>query len=70
MKKVLVDVSAWLVINSMRMERIQFNQLCLQNVANVYRKNAYKDLLVGSDRFVDPKSAFFWSNCFPQTASK
>jgi hypothetical protein len=42
---VLVDVAAWLVINSMRSERIQFNQLCIQNVSNVWRKNAFKTLL-------------------------
>lgn len=41
----LVDVAAWLVINSMRSERIQFNQLCIQNVSNVWRKNAFKTLL-------------------------
>jgi hypothetical protein len=44
-EKVLVDVAAWLVINSMRSERIQFNQLCIQNVSNVWRKNAFKTLL-------------------------
>ncbi len=44
-KKVLIDVSAWLVINSMRSERIQFNQLCIQNVSNVWRKNSFKTLL-------------------------
>ncbi len=44
-QKVLVDVAAWLVINSMRSERIQFNQLCIQNVSNVWRKNSFKTLL-------------------------
>src|SRR5688572_14975081 len=44
-RKVLIDVSAWLVINSMRSERIQFNQLCIQNVSNLWRKNAFKNLL-------------------------
>ena len=44
-QRVLVDVAAWLVINSMRSERIQFNQLCIQNVSNVWRKNAFKTLL-------------------------
>jgi hypothetical protein len=43
--KFLENVSAWLVINSMRSERIQFNQLCLQNTANVWRKNCFRELL-------------------------
>jgi hypothetical protein len=47
MRSVLCDVNAWLVINSMRSERVQFNQLCLQNVANVYRKGAFASLLDG-----------------------
>ena len=41
----LQDVSAWLVINSMRSERIQFNALSLQNVANVWRCNALRTLI-------------------------
>lgn len=44
-RKVLCDISAWLVVNSMRSERVQFNQLCIQNVSNVYRKSAYSVLL-------------------------
>jgi len=44
-KKALIEVAAWLVINSMRSERIQFNQLCIQNVSNVWRKSAFKHLL-------------------------
>lgn len=47
MQQVLRDISAWLVINSMRSERVQFNQLCLQNVSNVYRKGAFSHLLAG-----------------------
>eukprot|EP01087_Luapelamoeba_hula_P004848 TRINITY_DN1482_c0_g1_i1.p1 TRINITY_DN1482_c0_g1~~TRINITY_DN1482_c0_g1_i1.p1 ORF type:complete len:4317 (-),score=602.49 TRINITY_DN1482_c0_g1_i1:51-13001(-) len=50
-RKPLVDVAAWLVINSMRSERIQFNQLCLQNVTNVWRKNAFKTLLKNHKQF-------------------
>jgi Ca2+-binding EF-hand superfamily protein len=46
-QRVLCDVSAWLVVNSMRSERVQFNQLCIQNVANVYRKGAFSHLLSG-----------------------
>jgi Ca2+-binding EF-hand superfamily protein len=46
-RHVLCDISAWLVVNSMRSERVQFNQLCIQNVANVYRKGAFGHLLSG-----------------------
>lgn len=42
--ELLCHVTAWLTINSMRSERVQFNQLCLQNVANVWRKNAFLSL--------------------------
>lgn len=45
-RTVLTAVNAWLIINSMRSERVQFNQLCIQNVANVWRKTAYSSLLV------------------------
>lgn len=45
-KTVLIAVNAWLIVNSMRSERVQFNQLCIQNVANVWRKSAYSSLLV------------------------
>eukprot|EP01059_Diplonema_ambulator_P011882 TRINITY_DN2195_c0_g1_i1.p1 TRINITY_DN2195_c0_g1~~TRINITY_DN2195_c0_g1_i1.p1 ORF type:complete len:3611 (+),score=1490.67 TRINITY_DN2195_c0_g1_i1:684-11516(+) len=43
--KVLVDCVTWLMANSMKMERIQFNQLCVQIMANVYRKAAFANLL-------------------------
>lgn len=46
-KCVLCDINAWLVISAMRSERVQFNQLCIQNVANVYRKKAFSHLLGG-----------------------
>ncbi len=44
-RKVLEEVSAWLVINSMRSERVQFNMLCVQNTSNVWRKYCYAELL-------------------------
>src|SRR5207237_193184 len=37
-RKYLEEISAWLVVNSMRSERVQFNMLCLQNTTNVWRK--------------------------------
>ena len=33
------------VINSMRSERVQFNALCVQNMCNVWRKNAMRALV-------------------------
>lgn len=45
-RKILIAVNAWLIINSIRSERVQFSQLCLQNVANVWRKNSYSSLLM------------------------
>jgi len=38
-------VAAWLTINSMRMEQLQFYQLCLQNMHSVWRKKAFSALL-------------------------
>ena len=36
----------------MRSERLQFNQLCVQNVCNTYRKGALAQLLEGCDAFL------------------
>ncbi len=33
-----VDVLAWLTVNGMRSEKLQFLQLCHQNLTNVFRK--------------------------------
>ena len=41
----LVDISAWLVINSMRLEKVQFNMLCEQSIENVWRKRAWATVL-------------------------
>ena len=40
----LEDVVAWLVVNSMRSEQTQWTMLCIQNIANLYRKNAFATL--------------------------
>jgi thiol-disulfide isomerase/thioredoxin len=53
---VLECVVAWLVINSLRSEQTQWTMLCLQNISNLYRKNAY--------RCLHKKTEFFYSpNC-------
>jgi hypothetical protein len=55
---ILIEVTAWLVVNSMGSERLQFNQLCIQNVTNVYRKNGFRNLLKAWSRFkVDETTA-------------
>ena len=41
----LVDVPAWLLLNSMRMEGLQFVQLSLQELHNIWRKRALNSLL-------------------------
>eukprot|EP00928_Gymnodinium_smaydae_P006393 TRINITY_DN12258_c0_g1_i2.p1 TRINITY_DN12258_c0_g1~~TRINITY_DN12258_c0_g1_i2.p1 ORF type:complete len:1179 (-),score=178.35 TRINITY_DN12258_c0_g1_i2:170-3580(-) len=41
----LLDVPAWLLLNSMRMEGLQFVQLSLQELHNVWRKRALSSLL-------------------------
>lgn len=48
---ILIDINAWLVINSMRSERVQFHQLCLQNISNIWRKSAYATLLKSYTKF-------------------
>ena len=37
----LEDVVAWLIVNSLRSEQTQWTMLCLQNISNIYRKNAF-----------------------------
>ena len=54
----LKDISAWLVLNAMRTERVQFDQLCTQNICNVWRKGAWDELLCGHAHFkVKPEEA-------------
>jgi hypothetical protein len=59
----LQDIVAWLVTNSMRSERTQFDQLCAQNLANVWRQNAFTQLMAGHRHFKvrpDEASAYVW----------
>ena len=41
---VLEDIVAWLIINSLKSEQTQWTMLCIQNIGNLYRKNAFKSL--------------------------
>ena len=53
----------WLLANSLRTERVQFNQLQMQNCANVFRKTALKQVLASSNSpcsaMLDPT---FWAS--------
>jgi len=44
----LAEIVAWLIINSLRAEQLQWSMLCAQNIANVYRKEAFR-ILVKAD---------------------
>ncbi len=45
--KFLKDVVSWLVINSMRVDSVQYNLLCEQSVSNIWRKRSFKVLQEG-----------------------
>ena len=48
---VLQDITAWLIVNSARSERIQYNLLCIQNASNIWRKLAFSSLLKRREEF-------------------
>ena len=50
---VLEDIVAWLTVNSLRSEQVQWTMLCLQNIGNLYRKNAFLTLHKSTKYFVD-----------------
>jgi len=50
-KQMLNNVVAWLVMNSMRAESVQFNMLCEQSIYNVFRRNAFKTLISQSNAY-------------------
>lgn len=45
LKQFLQDVISWLVINSMRVDGVQFNLLCEQSVSNIWRKRSFTTLV-------------------------
>ena len=51
-KKVLEQIVAWLVVNSMRSEQTQWSMLCIQNVSNIYRKTAFEVMLRSAKKLV------------------
>eukprot|EP01040_Poterioochromonas_malhamensis_P020358 gene20358-24281_t len=52
---VLEDIVAWLIINSLRSEQTQWTMLCIQNIGNLYRKNAFKALRKSTRAFIENK---------------
>ena len=50
-QNLLNDISAWLIINSMRAERLQHDQLCAQNLACIWRSNAWNIVMAEHERF-------------------
>lgn len=53
--KCLAMIAAWLVVNSMRTEQVQWTMLCIQNVANLYRKVAFERMLAAGANFGEEK---------------
>ena len=49
--QMLRSISAWLVVNSMRTERVQFDQLQTQNLSNIWRQSAFETLIEGHRHF-------------------
>jgi hypothetical protein len=56
----LKDVVSWLMINSMRVDGVQYNLLCEQNVGNIWRKRCFNTLKS------DYKSIDSFDHCPPQ----
>ena len=50
---VLENVVAWLIVNSLRSEQTQWTMLCIQNISNLYRKNAFKCLHKNTQYFIN-----------------
>eukprot|EP00949_MAST-11_sp_MAST-11-sp1_P002253 g2253.t1 len=47
------DVAAWLLLNGMKAEKLQFLQLCTQNMQTIWRKEALNNLLSSSGVSID-----------------
>jgi hypothetical protein len=61
----IVDIPAWLLVNSMKMESVQFVQMSLQELHNVWRHTALQAMITEVQQFRDkvtnmfPLGAFF-----------
>jgi hypothetical protein len=49
----LEKVAAWLIINSLKSEKIQWTMLCVQTIGNLYRKNAFRRILDAARDYTD-----------------
>ena len=70
--QLLQDVAAWLTLNSMRTERVQYDQLAAQNLANIWRQNAFNLLLDGYHHFKvreDAEGGFVMDMCAAATVT-
>eukprot|EP00756_Hemistasia_phaeocysticola_P020667 Hpha_TRINITY_DN15730_c3_g3::TRINITY_DN15730_c3_g3_i3::g.38070::m.38070 len=47
----LTRTVAWLLLNSMRMERLQYHQLSMQKITNVFKKTAFNQLMRHHEKF-------------------
>ena len=62
----LEEVCAWLVVNSMRSEKVQFQMLSEQSIENVWRKQAFNTLMtewktVGTDKMSRHDEGRVWT---------
>ena len=65
----LEDIVAWLIVNSLRSEQTQWTMLCIQNISNLYRKNAFKHLLANAQQLVETPAAATTTTTTTTTAS-
>ncbi len=52
--QMLYDVTAWLVVNLVRAERLQYSMLQIQDASNVWRRNAFRQLMAHQHKVGDP----------------
>ena len=62
LEKQLRRIVAWLLVNEVKMQKTQFEQLCLQNVRNVFRKKAVGALFENPGKVVGSRTASRGSN--------
>eukprot|EP00662_Eupelagonemidae_sp_cell21_P021540 gene21540-42210_t len=56
---------AWLMLGSMRIERLQYHQLCIQKITNVFKKKAFASLMKHYKKF-----SVTAATCIPQAAQE
>ena len=53
----LYNILAWLILNQMRSERVQFHVLCEQNIANLWRKRTFNIMKRDLDKLTEDISS-------------